>query len=73
MGLLSTLKLSAAQKPGTVTPVQQRRNKLAKRLRVSSTQTAHTIVFASNAYEAKLLGEAKYGHGNVLNYTEMCD
>jgi hypothetical protein len=32
MGLLSTLKLSAAQKPGTVTPVQQRRNKLAKRL-----------------------------------------
>ncbi len=32
MGLLSTLKLSSAQKPGTVTPVQQRRNKLAKRL-----------------------------------------
>ena len=32
MGLLSTLKLSAVQKPGTVTPVQQRRNKLAKRL-----------------------------------------
>jgi hypothetical protein len=32
MGLLSTLKLSAAQKPGTVTPVEQRRNKLAKRL-----------------------------------------
>ena len=32
MGILSTLKLSAAQKPGTVTPVQQRRNKLAKRL-----------------------------------------
>jgi hypothetical protein len=32
MGLLSTLKLSAAQKPGTVTPVEQRRNKLARRL-----------------------------------------
>jgi hypothetical protein len=32
MGILSTLKLSAAQKPGSVSPVQQRRNKLAKRL-----------------------------------------
>lgn len=32
MGILSTLRLSTAQKPGTVTPVQQRRNKLAKRL-----------------------------------------
>lgn len=42
-------------------------------VRVSSTQTAHTIVFAENAHEAKLLGEAQYGVGNVLNYTEMCD
>lgn len=42
-------------------------------VRVSLTQTAHTIVFASNAYEAKLLGEVQYGHGNVLNYTEMCN
>lgn len=42
-------------------------------VRMSPSQTAHTIVFASNAYEAKSLGEAQYGHGNVLNYTEMCD
>lgn len=42
-------------------------------VRVSPTQTAHTIVFAINAFEAKLLGEAQYGVGNVLNYTEMCD
>ena len=42
-------------------------------VRVSATQTAHTIVFAGNAYEAKLLGEAQYGAGNVLNYTEACD
>ena len=42
-------------------------------VRVSLTQTVHTIVFASNAYEAKLLGEAHYGIGNVLNYTEMCN
>jgi hypothetical protein len=32
MSFLSTLKLSAVQKPGSVSPVQQRRNKLAKRL-----------------------------------------
>lgn len=42
-------------------------------VRVSPSQTVHTIVFASNAYEAMLLGEAQYGYGNVLNYTEMCD
>ena len=32
MSFLSTLKLSAVQKPGSVSPIQQRRNKLAKRL-----------------------------------------
>lgn len=42
-------------------------------VRVSLTETAHAILFASNAYEVKLLGEAQYGHGNVLNYTELCD
>ena len=42
-------------------------------VRVANGATAHTIVFASNAYEAKLLGEAQYGKGNVLNYTEMRD
>ncbi len=40
-------------------------------VRVSQTQTAHTIVYASNAIDAKLLGESQYGHGNVLNYTEL--
>jgi hypothetical protein len=40
-------------------------------VRINEYQTAHTIVWASNAYEAKLLGEAQYGVGNVLNYTQI--
>ena len=42
-------------------------------VRISTTQTANTIVFAENALAAKQLGEAQYGIGNVLNYTEMND
>ena len=42
-------------------------------VRISTTQTANTIVFAENAWEAKLLGEAQYGVGNVLNYTELIE
>ena len=40
-------------------------------VRINQTQTANTIVFADNAYTAKPLGEAQYGGGNVLNYTEV--
>ena len=40
-------------------------------VRINEYQTAHTVVWASNAYEAKLLGEAQYGVGNVLNYTQI--
>jgi len=39
-------------------------------IRLNSTQTTNTIVFATNALEAKLLGEAQYGVGNVLSYQE---
>ncbi len=42
-------------------------------VRVSPTQTAQTTVYASNAFDAKLLGEAMYGQGNVLSYTELLD
>ena len=42
-------------------------------VRISTTQTANTIVFAENALAAKQLGEAQYGIGNVLSYTEMHD
>jgi len=40
-------------------------------VRISQTQTANTIVYAENALLAKQLGEAQYGVGNVLNYTEI--
>ncbi len=40
-------------------------------VRISQTQTAHTIVYADDRYTAKLLGEAQYGVGNVLGYTQV--
>ena len=42
-------------------------------VRINSYQTVHTIVYASNDLEAKMLGEAQYGTGNVLNYTRMSE
>lgn len=35
-------------------------------VRVSSTNTMNTIVFAENMYAARVLGEKQYGTGNVL-------
>ena len=40
-------------------------------VKINDFQTAHTVVWASNALEAKLLGEAQYGVGNVLDYTQV--
>lgn len=40
-------------------------------VRINDYQTANTIVWAENDYAAKLLGEAQYGVGNVLNYTRI--
>jgi hypothetical protein len=40
-------------------------------VRINQTQTTNTIVYAENAYMAKQLGEAQYGIGSVLNYTEV--
>ena len=42
-------------------------------VRINPYQTAHTIVYASTDFEAKQLGEAQYGVGNVLNYTRVDD
>jgi hypothetical protein len=42
-------------------------------VKINDFQTAHTIVWANNGWEAKLLGEAQYGVGNVLNYTQIDD
>ena len=40
-------------------------------VRLNQLQTTNTIVYADNALEAKWLGEAQYGFGNILNYTEI--
>lgn len=40
-------------------------------VRINQTQTANTVVYADNDYAAKQLGEAQYGHGNVLSYTRI--
>ena len=42
-------------------------------VRISLTQTAFTFVYAENPLLAKQLGEAQYGIGNVINYTELYD
>jgi hypothetical protein len=42
-------------------------------VRISQTQTASTVIYAGDQYQAKQLGEMQYGIGNVLNYTEVHD
>ena len=38
-------------------------------VRINDYQTAETIIIANSDYEAKILAEAQYGVGNILNYT----
>jgi len=40
-------------------------------VRINALQTAHVRINASNGLEAKMLAEAQYGAGNVLNYTQI--
>lgn len=40
-------------------------------VRISQTQTTHTVVTADTDYAAKQIGQALYGRGNVLNYTRI--
>ena len=42
-------------------------------IRLNPYQTADVIVLANNDWEAKLLAEAQYGVGNVLNYTRVSE
>jgi hypothetical protein len=42
-------------------------------IRLNPYQTANVIIHASHGYEAKMLAEAQYGAGNVLNYTQIND
>lgn len=38
-------------------------------VRLNTTQTTHIRVSAGNYHEAKLIAEAQFGQGNVLNCT----
>jgi hypothetical protein len=38
-------------------------------VRIDRYQTANTVVWADNDFQAKALAESQYGHGNVLGYT----
>lgn len=40
-------------------------------VRINQYQTAHVRVQASTDHEAKMIAEAQYGHGNVLNWTRI--
>jgi len=40
-------------------------------VRVNEYQTSETIIVAKSDYDAKVLAEAQYGVGNVLNYTRI--
>lgn len=40
-------------------------------IRINPYQTANIVIRAGNDYEAKILAEAQYGSGNVLNYTRI--
>jgi hypothetical protein len=40
-------------------------------VRLSSTQTTNTVVWADGDSQARLIGESQYGAGNVLNYTRI--
>jgi hypothetical protein len=42
-------------------------------VRLNQYQTANTFIWANNDYEAKMLAEAQYGTGNILNYSIVND
>lgn len=42
-------------------------------IRVNAYQTATAYVYADNDYAAKVIAEAQFGVGNVLNWTQDTD
>ena len=40
-------------------------------VRLNALQTTNTYVYANTQLEAKMIGEAQFGVGNVLNYNEV--
>lgn len=41
--------------------------------RINPYQTVHTTVWADDDHQARLIAEAQFGVGNVLNYTRVTD
>lgn len=42
-------------------------------IRLNPYQTTQVQVQANSDYDAKMIAEAQYGQGNVLNYTRIYD
>ena len=40
-------------------------------VRINPTQTANTYIYANDDNQARMIAEAQYGHGNLLNYTRV--
>lgn len=40
-------------------------------VRIDPYRTVHVRVQANNDWDAKMIAEAQYGQGNVLNYTRV--
>ena len=40
-------------------------------IKLNQLQTANVVVYADNDLQAKMIAEAQYGVGNVLNYTKV--
>jgi len=40
-------------------------------IRINAYQTVDAYIFADDDYSAKMLAEAQYGKGNVLNWTRV--
>lgn len=40
-------------------------------IRINDFQTTHVRIQAKSDYDAKMIAEAQYGVGNVLNYTRV--
>jgi hypothetical protein len=42
-------------------------------VRLNQYQTANVVVSADNDWQAKLIAEAQYGQGTVLNYSRISE
>lgn len=42
-------------------------------VKIGNYQTVHVRINANDDYQAKMIAEAQYGQGNVLNWTRIND